>query len=67
MKMPSFQGKNDAEAYLEWEMKVEMIFAYHNYSEEKKMKLEAAEFSSYSSVWWDQLLVSRRRDGEKAC
>ena len=26
MKIPSFQGKNDPEVYLEWERKVEMVF-----------------------------------------
>ena len=33
MKIPSFQGKNDPEAYLEWERKVELVFYCHNYSE----------------------------------
>ena len=50
MKMRSFQGKNDAEAYLEWERKVEMIFAFHNYSEEKKVKLAAVEFLNYVAI-----------------
>ena len=26
MKIPSFQGKNDPEAYLEWEWKVGLVF-----------------------------------------
>jgi hypothetical protein len=26
IKIPSFQGKNDPEAYLEWETKMEMVF-----------------------------------------
>ena len=38
MKIPSFQGKNDPEVYLEWEKKVEFIFECHNNSEEKKGK-----------------------------
>ena len=29
MKIPSFQGQNDPEAYLEWEKKVELIFECH--------------------------------------
>ncbi|KAH9657923.1 hypothetical protein KPL70_023278 [Citrus sinensis] len=36
LKIPSFQGKNDLEAYLEWEKKVELVFDCHNYSKEKK-------------------------------
>jgi hypothetical protein len=57
MNMPSFQGRNDTNAYLEWERKMEMIFAYHNYSEKKKMKLVGVKFSDYTAVWWDQLLL----------
>ena len=38
MKIPSFQGKNNPEVYLEWEKKVEFIFECHNNSEEKKGK-----------------------------
>ena len=32
IKIPSFQGKNDPEAYLEWERKVELVFDCHHYS-----------------------------------
>ena len=38
MKTPLFYGKNDLEAYLEWEKKVEFIFKCHNYYEEEKGK-----------------------------
>ena len=65
MKIPSFQGKNDPEAYLEWEKKVELVFDCHNYSEIKKVKLAAIEFSDYAIVWWDQLVSSRRRNRER--
>jgi hypothetical protein len=49
MKIPSFQGKNDPEAYLEWE-KVELIFECHNYFEEKKVKLAVIEFTDYTII-----------------
>ena len=39
MKIPSFQGKNDPEVYLEWEKKVEFIFECHNYSKEKNVTI----------------------------
>jgi len=39
LEIPSFQGKNNPEAYLEWEKKVDWIFYCHNYSEAKKVKL----------------------------
>ena len=64
MKILSFQGKNDPEAYLEWEKKMELVFDYHNYLELKKVKLAAIEFSDYAIVWWDQLWLNRRRNRE---
>ena len=51
MKIPSFQGKSDPEAYLEWEKKMEFIFDCHNYSEAKKVKLVVIEFSNYAITW----------------
>lgn len=39
MKTPPFKGMNDVEAYLEWKLKVELVFDYHDYNEEKKVKL----------------------------
>ncbi|KAJ9557269.1 hypothetical protein OSB04_011883 [Centaurea solstitialis] len=65
MQIPSFQGKNDPEAYLEWESKVENIFGIHNYSEDKKVKLASVEFYGYALTWWDKLLLSRRRNEEQ--
>lgn len=41
MKISPFKGRNDAEAYLKWESKVELVFDYHNYNEGKKIKLAA--------------------------
>ncbi|XP_035539637.1 uncharacterized protein LOC109000794 [Juglans regia] len=64
IKISSFQGKNDPEVYLEWETKMEMVFDCHNYSEIKKVKLAAIEFTDYAIVWWDQLLINRRRNRE---
>ena len=66
MKIPSFQGKNDPEAYLEWERKVELVFDCHNYSENKKVKLSIIKFSNYAIVWWDQLVLNKRRNREPA-
>ena len=64
MKIPSFKGKNNPEAYLEWEKKMERGFDCHNYSELKKVKLAAIEFSDYVIVWWDQLVLNRRKKRE---
>ena len=50
MKIPSFHGKSDPEAYLEWEKKVERVFECHNYSELKKVKLAVVEFCNYTAI-----------------
>ena len=64
LSIPPFQGKSDPDVYLEWERKVEMVYDCHNYSEEKKVKLAAIAFTDYAIVWWDQLLIGRRRNYE---
>lgn len=64
LSLPPFQGKNDPDAYIEWERKVELVFDCHNYSEEKKVKLAAVSFTDYAIVWWDQLVLSRKRNRE---
>ncbi|GKV05420.1 hypothetical protein SLEP1_g17437 [Rubroshorea leprosula] len=64
MKIPPFQGKNDPDVYLEWQKKVELVFDCHIYSEEKKVKLAAVEFTNYIVVWWDQLMLSQHRNRE---
>src|SRR5256712_10465562 len=60
MRIPTFEGKNNAEEFIEWERKVEQIFECHNYSEEKKSVLAAVEFKGYATFWWDQLKAQRR-------
>ena len=65
MKIPSFQGKNALEVYLGWEKKVEFIFECHNYFEEKKVKLAVIEFTDHAIIWWNQLVMNRRRNYER--
>ncbi|KAF7832500.1 hypothetical protein G2W53_014833 [Senna tora] len=42
-----------------------LLTVTQNYSEEKKVKLAAVAFTEYAIVWWDQLIVSRRRNFER--
>ena len=51
VKVPSFQGRNDPEAYLEWEKKMELISYYHHYTEEEKVKLAIFEFTDNDIIW----------------
>ncbi|KAL4290500.1 hypothetical protein GQ457_14G015810 [Hibiscus cannabinus] len=48
-----------------WEKKIEHIFECHNYSERKKVQIDALEFTHYAINWWNQLTVNRRRNGER--
>lgn len=49
--IPSFKGRSDPETYLVWEEKVELIFDVHNYSEERKVKLDVTQFVDYAIIW----------------
>ena len=64
LKIPSFQGKNDTETYLEREKKVDWISDCHKYSEAKKLKLVFIQLTDYALIWWDHNVISRRRSGE---
>ena len=44
---------------------MELIFECHSYSEEKKVKLVVIEFIEYAIIWWDQLVMNRRRNYER--
>ncbi|RDY08476.1 hypothetical protein CR513_07286, partial [Mucuna pruriens] len=61
MTIPTFQGKNDLEVYLEWERKVEHVFDCHNYSKEKRVKLATIKFIDYASIWWDQFVINKQK------
>jgi hypothetical protein len=50
LKIPNFHGKNDPEAYLEWEKKVDWILDCHSYFEQKKVKLVIIEFTEYALI-----------------
>ncbi|XP_012832689.1 PREDICTED: uncharacterized protein LOC105953558 [Erythranthe guttata] len=64
LTIPSFQGKSDPDAYIQWERKLELVFDYHYYSEKKKVKLAVETFIDYAITWWDQFVLTRRRCGE---
>jgi len=42
-----------------------MIFDIHRYSEKKKIKLAVVEFTDYAMVWWERLVVERKRNRER--
>ena len=63
LKIPTFDGKNDPDAFLEWEIKIELVFDCQNFSELKNVRLAASEFVGYAINWYDQVVIHRRRNG----
>jgi hypothetical protein len=47
------------------EQDVAYIFYCHNYLNGKKIKLVVIEFMDYVIVWWDQLVLSHKRNHER--
>jgi len=44
---------------------MELIFDCHNYLEDKKIKLIIIGFIDYAIVWWDQFVLSQRRNRKR--
>ncbi|XP_066347609.1 uncharacterized protein [Miscanthus floridulus] len=63
VSIPPFSGQENADAYFEWETKVEQIFDLYEYSTEKKAKLAAIEFKGYAITWWNQVHTEYQRVG----
>ena len=42
-----------------------MIFDNHKYTKENNIKLVVMEFSDYIIVWWERLVVERKRNRER--
>ncbi|KAA3477707.1 mutant gag-pol polyprotein [Gossypium australe] len=53
VQIPSFQGRINLEAYLEWEKKIELV------------KIAIIEFSNYAIIRWDQLTLNRKHNEER--
>lgn len=64
LKIPTFYGKNDPEAFLEQAEKVDSIYNVHNYYEEKEIKLAIVEFTTHARNQWNKILVQKKRDEE---
>ncbi|KAF8110977.1 hypothetical protein N665_0077s0038 [Sinapis alba] len=65
LKIFTFDGKNDHDAFVEWERKIELVFDCQNFSELKKVRLAATEFCGYAINWYDQVVTHRRRTGRR--
>jgi len=41
------------------------VFDWYEYIDKKKCKVVVLEFTDYALLWWKNLKIQRRRDGEK--
>ena len=58
--LPHFHWKENVEAYLDWEMKVEQLFECHQVSEEKTVSLANLSFLGNAMYWWTSLVREKR-------
>ncbi|VFQ88334.1 unnamed protein product [Cuscuta campestris] len=62
--IPTFEGKNDPDDFLEWLEIVERVFDFKDVPEDKKVKIVALKFRKYVSTWWFNLSTKRRRENK---
>ncbi|VFR00371.1 unnamed protein product [Cuscuta campestris] len=62
--IPTFEGKNDPDDFLEWLETVERVFDFKDVPEDKKVKIVALKFQKYASTWWSNLSTKRRRENK---
>jgi len=58
VELPHFYGKENVETYLDWEIKVEQLFACHRVSEERKVPLATLRGSKKTGML---LLMAEKR------
>jgi len=51
--LPSFYRRNDIDEFLDWEMKVDQIFASHHIEEERKVFMAT---HSFQGIAWTTLM-----------
>ncbi|VFQ89808.1 unnamed protein product [Cuscuta campestris] len=60
--VPTFEGKNDLDEFLEWLETVERVFDFKEVSDEKKVKIVALKFRKDASTWWTNTCTKWRRN-----
>ena len=53
-KIPSFNGKYDPAAYLDWELEVEQKFSCHDIPTSSQVKAAISEFTDFALIWWHE-------------
>ncbi|VFQ82890.1 unnamed protein product [Cuscuta campestris] len=66
VEIPTFDGKDDPDDFIEWLETVERVFDYAEVLEDKKVKLVALKFRGYASTWWTNTTTKRKREDKAA-
>ena len=53
-KIPSFNGKYDPAAYLDWELEVNQKFSGHDIPINSQVKAAISEFTDFALIWWHE-------------
>ena len=62
--IPSFNGTDDPNEFIDWKSRCELAFSCHNYSERKKVQMAVMEFKEYALVWWTKKVTRWNEEGE---
>jgi hypothetical protein len=52
--IPSFNGKYDPAAYLDWELEVEQKISCHDIPANTQVKDAISEFADFALIWWHE-------------
>ncbi|PNX76875.1 subtilisin-like protease, partial [Trifolium pratense] len=59
--IPLFYGTMGVEEFLDWQIDVDRFFDVMDVPEHKQVKMVAIRLKSTAAVWWDRLVVQRKR------
>lgn len=64
--IPEYDGRLDADEFVEWLRTVERVFDYKQTPDNKKVKIVALKLRKYASTWWASVCAKRaRQDKDK--